>query len=76
LTELTKILFSEEEGLFKQASGVTYLPSSYRKNEIPKDKGKERHELLELYRFTGKLIAKSMIDKVPINVKLNHILLT
>ena len=73
LTELTKALFSEATGLFKQTKAqndIAYFPSS---------KAKHIYDLAlacEYFRFAGQVVAKALFEKIPIPfAKVNKVLL-
>lgn len=66
LSEVTTLLFSQEQGLFKRTSSVTYFPEPIAGTV---------EDQIELLRFTGRLLGKAMIEKVPVSVKLNKVLL-
>lgn len=71
ITELTKSLFSEETGIFKQIktnSKLAYFPSSNSRYMYPS-------EYKDYFRFTGQVFAKALFEKIPVMVNLNKTLL-
>ena len=71
ITELTKSLFSENVGLFKQTNGVddcSYFPNS-------KAKLMYQQEYKDFFRFAGQVLAKALFEKIPILIKINRFLL-
>ena len=68
VTELTKVLFSDVTGLFKQAKvneDLSYFPNSKAKHSY------EGEVYKEYCRFAGQVVAKALFDKIPIMIKLN-----
>jgi hypothetical protein len=71
ITELTKVIFNDEIGLFKLNRGETdmsYFFNSYAKFSFPES------EYLGLFRFAGSILAKALFDKIPILPKLNKVI--
>lgn len=71
VTELTKSLFSEDKGIFKQIKinkTLSYFPNS-------KAKYIYESEFQDYYRFAGQVLAKALFEKIPVLVNLNKIML-
>eukprot|EP00347_Sterkiella_histriomuscorum_P023957 403332801 len=71
ITELTKSLFSENKGLFKQCKsqqGITYFPNSKAKYIY------DRQEYQDYFRFAGQVLAKALFDKIPVLINLNPLI--
>lgn len=73
ITELTKDLFSEKQGLFRTLRtqhGILYFPNS-----------KAKHiygvaEARDYFRFAGQVLAKALFEKIPVLLSLNKLLLS
>jgi hypothetical protein len=71
VTELTRALFTQDTGLFKQTKSseeLTYFPCS---------KARVLHpgEFRDYFRFAGQVLAKALFDKIPVFVHLNKLIL-
>lgn len=72
ITELTKVLFCEDTGLFRICQGssdISYFMSTTARYAFPD------YEHLGYFRFAGAIIAKALFDKIPILARINKTLL-